>query len=242
MCRDVGRGADVPGDQLTCTRQKVDVSLFDDASSAGWRHLPLPGAELSLWSHWLGVAQADALLAELLATIPWETHRIRIFGREVDSPRLSCWIGDPDATYIYSRTRFKPHPWTPALDVLRTQIEAACGARFNSVLANLYRSGQDSMGWHSDDEPELGRQPVIASLSLGAVRRFRLKPRRQENARDACAIELGHGSLLRMAGDTQRSYLHSLPKTTAAMGPRINLTFRRVDAALRTNQSRYPVE
>ena len=209
------------------------MSLFDDVSREGWQRLPLPGAELSLWPHWLDGAQADALLEALLATVPWETHRIRICGCEVDSPRLSCWMGDADATYVYSRTRFEPHPWTPALTALRAQIEAACGARFNSVLANLYRSGLDSMGWHSDDEPELGRHPVIASLSLGAVRRFRLKPRRQENAGDVCAMELGHGSLLRMAGDTQRLYLHSLPKTSASIGPRINLTFRWVDAALR---------
>jgi alkylated DNA repair dioxygenase AlkB len=209
------------------------VSLFDDASRGGWQPLPLPGAELSLWPHWLDVAHADALLDELLVTVPWETHRIRIFGREVDSPRLSCWIGDADATYVYSRTRFEPRPWMPTLNALRAQIEAACGARFNSVLANLYRSGLDSMGWHSDDEPELGRRPVIASLSLGAVRRFRLKPRGQEHTRDVCNVELGHGSLLRMAGDTQRLYLHSLPKTSASIGPRINLTFRWVDTAAR---------
>jgi alkylated DNA repair dioxygenase AlkB len=207
------------------------VSLFDDASPVDWQQLPLAGAELSLWPHWLGSAEADALLAELQATIPWEVHRIRIYGREVDSPRLSCWIGDADATYIYSRTRFEPRPWTPVLATLRDRVEAACGTRFNSVLANLYRNGQDSMGWHSDNEPELGEQPTIASLSLGAVRRFRLRPRRNDTRRDVHIIELGHGSLLRMAGHTQRLYEHDLPKTTAVIGPRINLTFRHVMAS-----------
>lgn len=206
------------------------MGLFDQVVSGGWQSLPLPGGELSLWSPWLAGDEADALLAELQATIPWEVHRIRIFGREVDSPRLSCWIGDKDATYIYSRTRFEPHPWTPVLAALRDRVARDCGARFNSVLANLYRSGQDSMGWHSDDEPELGPHPVIASLSLGAVRRFRLKPR---TGGDRAGIELGHGSLLRMAGDTQRHYVHDLPKTSAAVGPRLNLTFRWVDASLR---------
>src|SRR5579859_2706714 len=199
-------------------------------ASGGWQSLPLPGGELSLWPQWLSGDEADALFDELHATIPWEVHRIRIFAREVDSPRRSCWIGDKGATYVYSRTRFEPHPWTPTLAALRDRVAKACGARFNSVLANLYRNGQDSMGWHSDSEPELGAQPVIASLSLGAVRRFRLKPR---VASSIVGIELGHGSLLRMAGDTQRLYVHDLPKTSAAVGPRLNLTFRWVDASLR---------
>ncbi|WP_430392108.1 alpha-ketoglutarate-dependent dioxygenase AlkB family protein [Dyella sp. 20L07] len=204
--------------------------MFDDVSTRTWQPLSLPGAELSLWPEWLGVEEADRLLAELIATIPWETHRIRIFGREVDSPRRSCWIGDADATYVYSRTRFEPHPWSPTLSALCARVEQACGAHFNSVLANLYRDGRDSMGWHSDDEPELGVQPVIASLSLGAARRFRLRSRRAEDRRDVRVIELGHGSLLRMAGDTQRLYVHDLPKTSAAVGPRLNLTFRHVMA------------
>lgn len=204
------------------------MSLFDAMAPDGWQSLPLPGAELSLWPRWLALAEADALFADFQATIPWETHRIRIYGREVDSPRLSCWLGDEDATYVYSRTRFEPRPWTPTLTALRAQVEAACDTRFNSVLANLYRNGQDSMGWHSDNELELGAQPVIASLSLGAVRRFRLKPRRAEDGREARVIELGHGSLLRMAGDTQRHYLHDVPKTSASVGPRLNLTFRQI--------------
>ncbi|WP_425492617.1 alpha-ketoglutarate-dependent dioxygenase AlkB family protein [Dyella jiangningensis] len=205
------------------------MSLFDHVTPDGWQSLPLPGAELALWPHWLAAEEADALLAELQATVPWEVHRIRIYGREVDSPRLSCWIGDPEATYVYSRTRFEPRPWSPVLAALRVRVEKACGSRFNSVLANLYRSGQDSMGWHSDDEPELGERPVIASLSLGVERRFRLKPRHGGTREDTRAIPLGHGSLLRMAGDTQRLYVHDLPKTSAAIGPRINLTFRWID-------------
>ncbi|MHA6204584.1 alpha-ketoglutarate-dependent dioxygenase AlkB family protein [Dyella soli] len=204
------------------------MSLFDLPTTDTWQPLPLPGGELSLWPRWLSAADADALLAELQAGIPWETHRIRIYGREVDSPRLSCWIGDADATYVYSRTRFEPHPWTPALAALRDRVAAASGARFNSVLANLYRDGNDSMGWHSDNEPELGERPVIASLSLGAVRRFRLKPRHADGRREVRVIELGHGSLLRMAGDTQQHYVHDLPRTSAATGARLNLTFRLV--------------
>ena len=192
-----------------------------------WQALPMPGADLRLMPHWLGAVEADALLDELQRSIPWEVHRISIFGREVDSPRLSCWIGDPDATYVYSRTRFEPRPWSHALAALRMRAEQACGVRFNSVLANLYRDGRDAMGWHSDDEPELGPRPAIASVSLGAVRRFCLRPRaKAETRRELRSIELPHGSLLLMAGETQRHYQHALPRTSVAVGPRLNLTFR----------------
>lgn len=200
--------------------------------AAEWQELPLPGAELAIIERWLAPDEADALLAELLVAIPWENHRIRMFGREVASPRLSCWIGDPGASYVYSGTRFAPHPWPAPLYVLRTRVEQACGTPFNSVLANLYRNGDDAMGWHSDDEPELGELPVIASLSLGAERRFRLRPRRPrgEPARrdDIRSLVLGHGSLLRMAGDTQRRYRHDLPRAKGVEQPRLNLTFRRI--------------
>lgn len=209
------------------------MGLFDDPASPAWETLDLPGAELALASRWLGAEVADRLLAECVADIPWETHRIRIYGREVDSPRLSCWIGDPEATYVYSRTRFEPHPWTATLASIRTDVEAACATRFNSVLANYYRDGNDTMGWHSDDEPELGTHPVIASVSLGAERVFRFRLREaQEARRKSVDIRLPHGSLLRMAGATQQHYQHSLPRAPGA-GARVNLTFRWIDATRR---------
>lgn len=206
-------------------------------ASDDWQRLDLPGADVSLQAHWLAPGAADALLADLRSAIPWETHRIRLFGREVASPRLSCWIGDPGADYTYSRTRFAPHAWPAALAALRPQVEVACSARFNSVLANLYRDGDDAMGWHSDDEPELGAQPVIASLSLGAERSFRLRPRVAKGERATAAgilrLSLPHGSLLRMAGDTQQRYRHDLPRSRAVTGARLNLTFRWVHPRLR---------
>jgi alkylated DNA repair dioxygenase AlkB len=191
----------------------------------GWQPLALAGAELALWVDWLAPDEADGLFAELRDTVAWETHVIRMFGREVASPRLSCWIGDPGASYVYSRTRFEPHPWPPALAALRPRLEQACDATFNSVLANLYRDGSDAMGWHSDDEVELGAAPVIASLSLGAPRRFvfRCKARRGPATLE---LALPHGSLLRMGGATQRLYQHALPRMTRVAAPRINLTFR----------------
>jgi alkylated DNA repair dioxygenase AlkB len=190
-----------------------------------FKRIDLPGAELWFAPAWLATAEADVLFADLRQAPGWEVHRIRIFGREVDSPRLSRWIGDPDAVYTYSRTRFVPQPWSPVLDGVRARLQDALAVGFNSVLANRYRDGRDRMGWHSDDEPELGPQPFIASLSLGATRRFALKPRGEG---ERLALDLPHGSLLLMAGNTQRRYRHALPGTARPVGERINLTFRRV--------------
>lgn len=188
--------------------------------------LPLAGADLLYDPAWLTPTAASALFDAALAEVRWETHRITLFGREVDSPRLSCWIGDPGAGYVYSRTRFDPRPWPAALAALRDAVSDACGLRFNSVLANRYRDGRDAMGWHSDDERELGSQPVIASVSIGAARRFSLKHRHVPDLK--LAIELAHGSLLVMRGDTQSNYRHALPRTAKPVGERINLTFRRI--------------
>jgi alkylated DNA repair dioxygenase AlkB len=189
--------------------------------------IALRDAQMEFDPHWLAPAESAALYDQLRATIRWETHRIRLFGREVDSPRLSCWIGDADASYRYSGVRFEPHPWTDALLALRARLETACGARFNSVLANLYRDGRDRMGWHSDDEPELGAAPVIASLSLGARRRFALKHKRDPALR--FELPLDPGSLLLMRGSTQREWKHALPAMRRVEAARINLTFRHVD-------------
>jgi alkylated DNA repair dioxygenase AlkB len=195
-------------------------------SSNGLQRIDLAGAELGLAPAWLTRTEADALFDALLTGMVWEVHRIRLFGREIDSPRLSCWIGDPGASYIYSRTRFDPHPWPHVLRPIRARLRDMLGIDFNSVLANRYRDGRDAMGWHSDDEPELGLRPVIASLSLGATRRFGLKSR--DECGDRLALDLPHGSLLMMGGDTQARYRHALPRTARPVGERINLTFRRI--------------
>ncbi|CAM4462342.1 alpha-ketoglutarate-dependent dioxygenase AlkB [Stenotrophomonas lactitubi] len=184
----------------------------------------LPDADVRHLTGWLPAAEADALQEALAQEIPWETHRIRMFGNWVDSPRLSCWIGDPQARYRYSGAEFVPHPWPLVLGALRDRLQAQGVGRFNSVLLNRYRGGTDYMGWHSDDEPELGPAPLIASLSLGAARRFLLR-RRDDPARKAEYL-LGHGDLLLMAGQTQRHYQHALPKMARVQGERINLTFR----------------
>lgn len=202
---------------LNCYRFVMDPDLHD---TDGW----------TLQAGWLPDGQATALMKALMADIPWTRHRLCICGREVDAPRLSCWMGDPGAMYRYSGTRFVPEPWPEALMPVRDAVSEASGVAFNSVLANLYRGGQDAMGWHSDDERELGPEPVIASLSLGATRRFVLKARAADaDGRFARhVLELPHGSLLVMRGDTQARFRHALPRTVRPVGPRINLTFRQI--------------
>jgi len=191
--------------------------------------LHLREAEVHWHRHWLPRDAADTLQRTLREDVPWEVHRIRMFGRQVDSPRLSCWMGDPAARYRYSGTEFVPEPWHPALLPLRDQLAAFCGHAFNSVLLNRYRDGDDGMGWHSDNEPELGPAPVIASLSLGAGRRFLLR-RRDDHAKKA-EVLLDHGDLLVMGGQTQRLYQHSLPKSARPLAERLNLTFRWINAS-----------
>ncbi len=167
------------------------------------------------------------LLAQTLTReIAWKQESIRLFGRERAMPRLTAWYGDPDATYTYSGLRNEPAPWTADLLDLRCRVEDAAGARFNGVLLNCYRSGSDSMGWHADDEGELGPQPTIAAVSLGAVRRFRLRHRTDPSRTVEQALE--PGSLLVMSGRSQECWLHAVPKQSSVREPRINLTFRLV--------------
>ncbi|HEY4582190.1 MAG TPA: alpha-ketoglutarate-dependent dioxygenase AlkB [Lysobacter sp.] len=185
--------------------------------------LPLPDADVRFDPAWLAPGEASALFEALLAGLRWENHVVRLFGREHPSPRLSCWIGDSAARYRYSGVMREPRPWTPPLTGLRERLQDSVGVDFNSVLANLYRDGRDAMGWHADDEPELGPAPVIASVSLGATRRFVLRHR---DGAPRLALDLPAGSLLLMQGATQRHYRHALPRTAKPVGPRINLTFR----------------
>ena len=167
------------------------------------------------------VRDAPAVFADLRAQIAWEQHTIRIHGRTVPTPRLTAWMGD--SAYRYSRLVNEPQPWPPALVELRDRLRRELGVDVNSCLANLYRDGSDSMGYHSDDEPELGPRPVIASISLGARRRFALRHR---SSGQRWTWELGEGDLLVMSNESQSDYAHAVPKTARAVGPRMNLTFR----------------
>jgi alkylated DNA repair dioxygenase AlkB len=186
------------------------------------------GATLALHEDFLAPAEADAALREILAATPWQAREITLFGKKVMQPRLTAWMGDEGAIYTYSGLRLEPIAWTPLVAELRARAESVAGARFNSVLLNLYRSGVDSMGFHADDEPELGPEPIIASVSLGAVRRFVLRPRRKKGTTEPVTLALPHGSLLVMAGPLQRDWVHGVPKELRVHDPRVNLTFRRI--------------
>ena len=218
---------------MMCVATHVVDRIVD--SPSGWcqsgsaLERDLGDGRLTLWPAAFVEPVADELFAELLRTIDWRPETLLIFGERRLVPRLVAWHGDRDAIYAYSGTRHLPSPWTPALVRVRNRVTELCGSEFNSVLANRYRSGHDAMGWHADDEPELGNEPVIASLSLGATRRFRLRHRARP--RDTHSCDLPHGSLLVMSGAIQRCWMHCLARTSRPVGERINLTFRRVLAA-----------
>jgi alkylated DNA repair dioxygenase AlkB len=186
--------------------------------------LGLYEGEARLWPGAFGPEEATRLFEALRAGIRWQQEAIVIFGQRRQVPRLVAWHGDPGAGYRYSGTDHHPEPWTPELESIRERASALSGARFNAVLLNLYRDGRDGMGWHADDEPELGRNPAIGSVSLGATRRFCLRHRRRKDLK--VDLDLPHGSLLLMGGATQHHWVHALPKTRRAAGERINLTFR----------------
>ena len=173
-----------------------------------------------LWWPSAFAGEADVWQARLAAEIPWQQHRLTLFGRELNEPRLSCWMGEGD--YRYSGKTRPAVPWHPLVRDIARRVEDICEQSFNGVLLNLYRHGQDSMGWHADNEAVLGVNPVIASVSLGASRRFVLR----HSSGERREIWLNHGSLLVMAGEMQHHWQHALPKMAAGEGARINLTFR----------------
>jgi alkylated DNA repair dioxygenase AlkB len=160
-------------------------------------------------------------MAALVESIAWEQPTVTVFGRQHATPRLTAWYGD--AAYTYSGITHPPAPFPAPLAAIRERLTEPTGVRFNSCLANLYRDGSDSMGAHADNEPELGPEPTIASVSLGARRRFVMS---RVGSRERASWSLGGGDLLVMSGESQRDYRHAVPKTAARVGPRLNLTFR----------------
>ncbi|MFM2482249.1 alpha-ketoglutarate-dependent dioxygenase AlkB family protein [Celerinatantimonas sp. YJH-8] len=177
---------------------------------------------LQYYPHWAVESDLD----DLISQIQWQQHTIRLFGRNVLEPRLSAWIADEACCYRYSGNTREPQPWPEPILRWCQQLRLQSGYHFNSVLANLYRHGSDSMGWHSDDEAELGDKPMIASLSLGQPRRFLL--RAKSGHQKIIELELGAGDLLMMGGECQSYYQHSVAKTKKIVGCRLNLTFRQI--------------
>ena len=173
--------------------------------------------------------EAQGLLRLLWRELPWKQQDLVLFGKAVPQPRLTAWCSDPGVSYRYSGLSLAPAAWNSVLMELRDRLQAAMERPFNSVLANAYRDGQDSMGWHADDEAELGPEPCIACISLGAVRPFRLRARQPAGGdRAAMNIGLEPGSLLLMSGDSQQRWQHAVPKTRKPVGLRISLTYRQV--------------
>jgi alkylated DNA repair dioxygenase AlkB len=193
--------------------------------------LPLDSAQVTpargfvYYPNFLEVDRAGRLLDLFWSELGWQHQTIRLYGQLVKQPRLSCWYADEGTQYSYSGLNLTSLPWHPALSNLKYELENKLNTCFNSVLANAYRDGGDSMGWHSDDETELGKIPCIASVSLGECRRFLIRSNRSGPSQ---RMNLDHGSLLVMQGDSQRDYKHALPKSRRLMDLRINLTFRMV--------------
>lgn len=185
----------------------------------------LPDAELIYYPDFLQPKMADFLYAYLLNSIPWKQQNIKLFGKEIPQPRLTAFFAEKGISYTYSGLQLQSNSFLSEIQKLKEQIEKNSEINFNTCLANLYRDGKDSMGWHADDEKVLGENPVIASISLGGVRRFQWK-HKTKSLKEELALE--HGNLLLMKGSMQYFWKHQLPKTTKQISPRINLTFRKI--------------
>jgi alkylated DNA repair dioxygenase AlkB len=198
------------------------VGLFQKSDPIA---LQLPDADLLLYEN-VGFQRAG-LLVQLVEETQWRSDEITLYGKTHQQPRLVAWHGDEGASYSYSGVRHQPQPWSDTLQRIRERVESVSGYPFNSVLLNYYRDQNDSMGLHADDEPELGREPVIASLSLGEERKLYFKHKYRRDLK-AFNVPLPSGSLLIMKGATQRNWKHGMRKLKRPCGPRLNLTFRTI--------------
>ena len=197
------------------------MELFPEAHKI---EIPLPDATMAYYPNFFGLDEADKLFETLNKETSWQQDDIKIFGKIYPQPRLTALYGNDQLTYTYSGLTMHPKPFSPTLLSIKEKIENEVGVFFNTVLLNLYRDGNDSNSWHSDDEKELGTNPIIASVSFGAKRCFQLKHKRDKKLK--YKLFLNHGSLLLMSGETQHHWKHQLPKTNKVTAPRINLTFR----------------
>ncbi|MGN6639828.1 MAG: alpha-ketoglutarate-dependent dioxygenase AlkB family protein [Mucilaginibacter sp.] len=196
------------------------LSFFEQAGQS-----PLLPADLL--DYHPGIFNADesaVLLEKFISTVPWKQEDIQMYGKVLKTPRLTAWYGDNDKDYTFSGTKYSPIPWTEELLKIKNRIEPIAGIHFNSVLLNYYRNANDSVAWHSDDEYELGVNPIIASVSFGQVRRFDIRHKQEHNRK--FSIYLENGSLLLMKGNLQHLWEHRIPKSTQIMKERVNLTFR----------------
>ena len=197
-----------------------------DLFSEEKQHFNLPNAELIYWPNFFSKVLSDSYFETLKMETNWQHDDITVFGKTYKQPRLTALYGKSDQSYHYSNIVMYPEPLTPTLKTIQQQIENITDYKFNTVLINLYRNGNDSNGWHADNEKELGEHPVIASVSFGCARPFHFKHRTLKEQRHKLILE--HGSLLIMKGEMQKYWLHQIAKTKKQINPRINLTFRRL--------------
>ena len=189
--------------------------------------LSLPDADIEYTPDFIDQHEAIALYEELVADLDWRQEVIKVYGKSHPTPRLSCWMGETGLPYGYSQTAMEAMPWSATILNMKQALEVSTKTVFNSVLINYYRDGRDSVGWHSDDEPEFGKNPLIASVSLGASRDFHLRHKQHKLTHK---MPLNNGSLLIMKGPTRHYWQHHIPKRAHAQG-RVNLTFRTFKAA-----------
>ena len=201
-------------------------SLFQGPSI---EEFELPGADLTLHKSVWVQPDGDLLCQQLVEELEWSQDKISMFGQVHDVPRLNAWYGDRNSSYSWSGIQMSPMEWTPTLSSIRQRVIELAGEEFNSVLANLYRDGSDKVDWHADDEQVLGLTPIIASVSFGASRKFRL--RRKDRSLTATDIVLDSGDVLVMRGPTQQLWEHQVPRSKMVKEPRVNLTFRKVRVA-----------
>lgn len=207
---------------------QLSLSLLNDVevtTQAASEALSMPNGEVVMYHNFFNKIESDQFFQELLDGIKWRQDKIKLYGKEIDLPRLTAWYGDDGKSYKYSGIPMNPDAWTPTLLSIKSRIEEVAEVKFNSVLVNLYRSGKDSVSWHSDDELELGENPIIGSVSFGEARRFQLK-HKLDKSLDKVETTLTHGSFLIMKGATQHFWKHQIPKSSKSLSERINLTFR----------------
>lgn len=185
-----------------------------------------PNADIQYIPDFFSKQKSDLMLKSLIKKIKWRQNTIQFYGKRSLVPRLEAWYGDVGKSYSYSGIQMDPMPWSKELVEIKQAIERQTKFFFNSVLVNYYRDGQDRVAWHSDDEKELGRNPVIGSVSFGAERKFKLRHKKYQKNGCRIEIKLEHGSFLLMKGETQHHWVHEIPRTALAIGPRVNLTYR----------------
>ena len=198
---------------------------FNDSSEPKTILYDLPDADITLFENFFTNQESKKLHQNLIENIQWRQDKIKIFGKLIDQPRLTAFYGDVTKDYSYSGIVMKPNDWNDDLLFIKNRVEEMAKIKFTSVLLNYYRDGKDSMGWHSDDEKELGQNPVIGSVSFGESRVFQLKHKLRKDLKKV-DIKLTDGSFLLMKGTTQHFWQHQIPKTTRSLESRINLTFR----------------